>query len=105
MYEKIKKLTLSCKKLKIKQSTDFVYVTVFDVSVLGRECSMNTYAKKFIGTKVLSEYLDVSINTLRYWIAERKIPYFKIGKRIKFNLSEIERWLKGKKMKTVDELL
>ena len=66
---------------------------------------MNTYTKKFIGTKVLSEYLDVSINTLRYWIAERKIPYFKIGKRIKFNLSEIEIWLKGKKMKTVDELL
>ncbi|MFH1014747.1 MAG: helix-turn-helix domain-containing protein [Nitrospirota bacterium] len=55
--------------------------------------------KRFIGIKDCAEYLDVSINTLRSWVWMKRIPYVKMGRLVKFDLGEIESWLKDKKIK------
>ena len=55
--------------------------------------------KRYIGTKGLAEYLDMSINTIRSWVWQRKIPCFKVGRLVRFDLREIEKWLKDRKVK------
>lgn len=55
--------------------------------------------KRFIGIKELSEYLDTPVGTLYVWTHQKKIPYYKIGRNVKFDLEKIEDWLKKKEVK------
>jgi excisionase family DNA binding protein len=54
--------------------------------------------KRFIRPKELAKYIDISINTIYFWIHTRQIPYYKIGNLVKFDISEIDEWLKAKKI-------
>jgi len=54
--------------------------------------------KRYIGPQELSEYLGMSIRTIYFWVVQRKIPHFKLGKRVRFDLKEIELWLKDKRI-------
>jgi excisionase family DNA binding protein len=54
--------------------------------------------KRFVGPEELAEYLDLSINTIYSWIWLKKIPHFKVGKLVKFDLQEIETWMEEKKI-------
>ena len=56
--------------------------------------------RRFIGVEDLAEYLDLSINTIYSWVWLKKIPHFKVGKLVKFDLQGIEAWMKEKKIET-----
>jgi excisionase family DNA binding protein len=56
-----------------------------------------TFTKRFKNTKELSEYLDVSINTIYYWVETGQIPHYKLGANLKFDNRQIEDWLERKK--------
>lgn len=58
--------------------------------------------KRFIGIEDLAEYLDVSKNTISSWVWLRKVPYFKVGRLVKFDLKEIEIWVKEKKIDIIE---
>ena len=49
--------------------------------------------KRFIGTEEMAEYMDLSINTIYSWVYSRKIPFFKMGRLVKFDLKEIDNWM------------
>ena len=53
--------------------------------------------KRFIGVKELSNYMSVSRNTIYFWIHNKKIPYLKAGRLVRFDLEEIEKWLYNRK--------
>lgn len=55
--------------------------------------------KRFININELSEYLGMKKGTLYVWTCQRKIPYVKMGGALRFDLREIENWLKDKRMK------
>ena len=55
--------------------------------------------EQFIGIKELSEILGVEISTLYAWVHLRQIPYYKIGRLVKFKKSEIEGWLQQRKVR------
>ena len=55
--------------------------------------------KRFIGPKELSDYLDVSVNTVYSWTHMRQIPHVKMGKLVKFDLKEIDKWVDKKRVK------
>lgn len=57
--------------------------------------------KRFLGIKELSEYLGIKETTLYVWSCYKKIPHFKIGRLVKFDLKEIENWLKDKKIEEI----
>ena len=57
--------------------------------------------KRYLGIKEMSEYMGIQAGTLRVWCCYKKIPYLKIGRLIKFDLREIEVWLKDKKVKEI----
>lgn len=46
----------------------------------------------FFGLNEISDYLNESPNTVRDWVQRRKIPFYKRGKRLQFNLEEIKTW-------------
>jgi excisionase family DNA binding protein len=54
----------------------------------------------------LAEYLQVSKGTIHNWIYQRKVPCFKIGRRVRFKRDDIEQWAEEKKVKaSYDEWL
>ena len=50
--------------------------------------------KQLFDTKEAAEYLGISKNTLYEWIIQKKIPYIKVGKLVKFRVDDLEEWLK-----------
>lgn len=57
-----------------------------------------TMQKRFLDVKELSGYLGVKEGTLYVWVCYKKIPHVKMGKLVKFDLQEIENWLKTKRV-------
>ena len=55
------------------------------------------YVKKLIGIKGLSEHLNVSVNTIYSWTSMKVIPFYKIGRLVKFDEIEIDKWLEQRK--------
>jgi len=50
--------------------------------------------KQLLDTTEASEFLGISKNTLYEWIVQKKIPYLKVGRLVKFKKEELEAWLK-----------
>ena len=49
--------------------------------------------RKLVGIKELAEYLGIKTDTLYSWIYQRKIPYVKVGRLVKFDSIQIDEWL------------
>lgn len=43
-------------------------------------------------------YLSVSNKTLRDWVYKRQIPFKKVGNLVRFNPSEIQRWIEERSL-------
>jgi len=55
--------------------------------------------KRFMGVKELAEYLGISYKTVYSWVWQRKIPYVKMGRSVKFDLRKIDDWAEKKEVK------
>jgi len=55
--------------------------------------------RRYLGIEEASQYLGLTKGTLYVWVCQRRIPYLKIGKLLKFDIIEIENWLKDKRRK------
>ena len=53
--------------------------------------------KRLVGIKELAEFLGVSIDTARDWVSTNRIPNVKRGGFMKFDLEEIENWIRNRK--------
>lgn len=49
--------------------------------------------KELCDIKELSSYLKVSIPEIRKLVRSKRIPHFRIGNRIKFDINKINSWL------------
>lgn len=54
--------------------------------------------KRYISPQELSEYIGIKIDTVYSWVWQRKIPHFKMGRCIKFDLQEIEKWAQARRV-------
>jgi excisionase family DNA binding protein len=46
--------------------------------------------EKFVSAAKVAEYLDLNIWTIYKWAERKKIPSYKLGKSLRFKLSELE---------------
>lgn len=53
--------------------------------------------KKLIGIKELSEKIGMKQSTIYSWTSMKVIPFYKIGRLVKFDEFEIDKWLEQKK--------
>lgn len=50
-----------------------------------------------------SEFLGLSKNTLYAYVAGRRIPHYKIGAKLLFDLDELTKWRRSKRVPMFDE--
>jgi excisionase family DNA binding protein len=50
----------------------------------------------------LSKELGISESGIYQWISQRKIPFVKIGRTVRFDPEEISKWLSEKKINSQD---
>ena len=55
--------------------------------------------KRLININELSEYVGLSTSTIYSWVSQRRIPFLKVGRLTKFDLEEIDKWIKEKLVK------
>ena len=53
-------------------------------------------ADRLLDIKELSEYLHIPVKSIYDLKYRRKIPYLKIGQRLRFRKSKIDSWLEAK---------
>ena len=56
----------------------------------------NNINQKYFNIHQLAQYTGTKESTIRAYIFQREIPYIKINKMIRFNISDIDQWLKEK---------
>jgi len=56
--------------------------------------------KLLINVKQLSESTGLNVFTLYSWINQKRIPYVKVGRLVRFDPKKIEKWIEEK---TVEE--
>lgn len=55
----------------------------------------NANIEHWIGTQEIAVHLGVTVETIRKWIKAKKIPCHRVGKLWKFQISEINEWVKS----------
>jgi excisionase family DNA binding protein len=50
--------------------------------------------RKFLTVKEVSEYIGIATDTIYTMVNQRRIPYVKVGRLVKFDLSMLDTWLK-----------
>jgi excisionase family DNA binding protein len=46
----------------------------------------------------LAEHLGVTVRHVRRLVAERRVPYLKVGRLVRFDPAEITAWLDGRRV-------
>lgn len=54
--------------------------------------------EKWVNLEDVAKHLSISPDTVRTWIKEGKLPYYRAGKRYKFKISEIDKWVREGKI-------
>lgn len=52
--------------------------------------------RRYLNINELSEYIGIRKGTLYVWVCQKRIPYAKIGGLLRFDLREIDSWVKGR---------
>ena len=60
---------------------------------------LNNRHDEVLTTEALAQYLKVDTSWVYKQVSQKKIPYFKAGKYIRFNKSDIDKWIKRKNTK------
>src|SRR5215510_13137824 len=54
---------------------------------------MGAVVEKYFNTKGLSEYIVTPEQTIRRWVLNNEIPYYRIHGVIRYRMSDIDKWI------------
>lgn len=54
--------------------------------------------KKYLSPKELAQLIGVSKLTIYGWTSRQEIPFYRIGRLVRFNAEAIDNWLNKKKV-------
>ncbi len=63
----------------------------------------NGYTKRYVSIKEVSEYTSLSVSTLYEWSGTGRIPSIKIGRRLLYDLSDIDQLMASLKRNSNQE--
>lgn len=46
--------------------------------------------KRYLSVKEVSEYINISVNTIYSWVWQKRIPHVKFGRLVRFDLKAID---------------
>lgn len=53
--------------------------------------------EKWSSMDTITDYLDISRETVLQWISHRDMPAHKVGRQWKFKISEVDNWIRSGK--------
>ena len=59
----------------------------------------NRISEPFLAADELAKALAVSVHTIRTWRKQEKIPFYKLGRFLRFRLSEVLGQMKGERIR------
>jgi len=63
----------------------------------------NTITKKrFLNKQELAIFLGISKFTIDAWVSQRRVPFVKMGKRVLFDIEDIEKWINQNKVAPIN---
>jgi len=65
------------------------------VAAGGGDEMMGTSGRRLVDIDGAAEHLTVSVRYVRTLVGDRRIPYLKVGKYVRFDLNELDDWLDG----------
>ncbi|MDO8734537.1 MAG: helix-turn-helix domain-containing protein [Elusimicrobiota bacterium] len=54
--------------------------------------------EKLMNIQDAADLLGIKKSTLYQWVSQHKIPYYKIGRLVKFSPSKLEAWVKKREV-------
>lgn len=54
--------------------------------------------ERYVTVKEVAEFLTISPNTIYFWTHTKFIPHYWLPKGIRFKMSEVESWMKRRKV-------
>lgn len=54
--------------------------------------------QRYLSPQELSQYLGIAIQTVYEWTSQRRVPYIKLGRLVKFDQREIDEWMKRQRI-------
>ena len=54
----------------------------------------NATPEKWVNLEDIAIHLSMSEDTVRTWVKEGKLPFYRVGKRYKFKISEVDEWIR-----------
>ncbi len=64
-----------------------------------KEIIIEEMKDKWVNLEDIADYLNVTLETVRTWVREGKLPAFKAGRLYKFKLSDVDEWVRTGKIK------
>lgn len=68
------------------------------------EALVTLSAKTVLDIKDVAELTGYKVKYLRTLVARREIPHYRRGNRLYFNRDEVEDWMMGQRVPTIDEM-
>ncbi len=59
----------------------------------------NVTPEKWVNLEDIAAHLSVSDDTVRTWVKEGKVPFYRAGKRDKFKIADVDEWVREGKIK------
>jgi len=53
---------------------------------------------KLLSPQELSDVLSISIETVYAWTSQKRIPFIKMGRLVRFNVDEVNKWLEKQRV-------
>lgn len=53
---------------------------------------------KLLSVVETAEYLGVKVATVYMWVYQKKISYIKVGKLVKFDLRDLDKWIEQRRV-------
>jgi excisionase family DNA binding protein len=63
---------------------------------------MNREVQPLINVPEAAELLRISVNTLRQWISQRKVPTIKLGKAVRFSPDDLRKLIEESRREAVN---
>ena len=55
---------------------------------------LDRLANRRLGIGAAAQYIDMSVHTVYTMVSQRRIPFVKMGRLTKFDVTELDRWIK-----------
>jgi excisionase family DNA binding protein len=71
---------------------------------IGAELSQMEGKHTLMGIRKSAAYLGIAVSTLYQWVSQKRIPYYKSGRLVMFDLKDLDQFIEKSKVNAVKEI-